>query len=107
MTDRVDTVMAEVPTIDPEDPLCVVAPSGPVAFTSITAQSEGSERWVEVTVADPACGDPTYRVFNPPALVPDPAGDVERGGVMYRRDPLTALAETVAANGGRRKGRAA
>lgn len=100
MSDRVDAVMVEVPPIDPGEPFCVPTASGLVAFTSITERTEGASRWVEVTVADPACGDPTFRVFNPPALVPDPEGDVERGGVRYRNDPLSALAETVAANGG-------
>lgn len=101
MTDpssRVAAVMEVVPVIDPADPLHI----GEVAFTSIRAESADGEQWVEVTVADPACGDPTFRVFNPPALVPDPAGDVERGGERYRHDPLAALAEVVAANGGRR-----
>ena len=94
MTDRVDAVMAEVPAIDPDAPLYV----GEVAFTSIRADGNT----VEVTVADPECGDPTFRVINPPALVPDPAGDVERNGIRYRRDPLAALACVVAANGGAR-----
>lgn len=94
---RVAAVMAAVPEIDPADPLLI----GGVAFTSIRAESADGEQWVEATVSDPACGDPTFRVFNPPALVADPDGDVERGGVRYRSDPLAALAEVVAANGGR------
>lgn len=93
---RVETLMSAVPAIDPGDPLCV----GGVAFTSIADAGDGS---VTVTVADPACGDPCFRVYNPPALVPDPAGTIDRGGVMYRSDPLAALAHVVASNGGKRR----
>lgn len=101
MTDpagRVAVTMEAVPEIDPEDPLHVDG----VAFTSIrAAEGEGVE-WVEVTVADPQCGDPAFRVFNPPALVPDPTGEIERDGVRYRHDPLAALARIVAQAGGAR-----
>jgi hypothetical protein len=91
--------MDAVPEINPDDPLHVEG----VAFTSIRAAEEDGHEWVEVTVADPQCGDPTFRVFNPPALVPDPSGDVERNGRRYRHDPLCALAQVIASNGGARE----
>lgn len=101
MTDpagRVAVVMDVVPEINPADPLHVEG----VAFTSIRAGEGDGREWVEVTVADPQCGDPSFRVFNPPALVPDPNGDVERNGQRYRHDPLAALARVIGQAGGAR-----
>lgn len=104
---RVDAMLAAVPEIDPADPLMVQAPSGMVAFSAIRRGSDGDQEWVEAVVGDPSCGDPSFRVINPPALVPDPDGDVEVAGLRYRYDPLASLAEVIASNGGSlvRKGR--
>lgn len=107
--DRVAAVLAAVPKIDPAVPLEVHVPSGTVAFTLIRGGSGDGQKWIEANVAGPAGGDPAFRVVNPPALVPDPAGEVEISGVRYRNDPLAALAEVIAGNGGAsttvRKGR--
>ncbi len=56
-------------------------------------------------------GPPTYRLINPPMLVPDPVGDVvltERDGLRqknvirrFRVDPLQAIAEFLAAQNGK------
>ena len=58
-----------------------------------------------------------FRIFNPPTLVPDPTGPITKehadplGRVTvrrYRHDPIAAVAEIVARNGGairRRRGR--
>lgn len=42
-------------------------------------------------------GAPDYRIFNPPTLVSDPAGDIlsETHGKRYREDPLAAVAELI------------
>jgi len=63
--------------------------------------------WVEVWLGgDVEGGDPHFRIFNPPQLVEDPHGDVVHAGRRFRHDPVAALAEVVASNGGaRRKGR--
>jgi hypothetical protein len=63
---------------------------------------------VEVWVG-PQSGPPTYRLINPPTLVPDPSGDViltERDPLRqkdlirrYRFDPLQCIAEVVASRG--------
>ncbi|HEY3689651.1 MAG TPA: hypothetical protein VGL46_05035 [Pseudonocardiaceae bacterium] len=54
-------------------------------------------------------GDPHFRIINPPMLVEDPAGDIvvtskRRDGRMvtrtFREDPLAAIAEAIAGQGG-------
>lgn len=57
----------------------------------------------------PQVGPPTYRLINPPTLVPDPTGDViltERDPLRgrdivrrYRLDPLQCIAEVIASRG--------
>jgi hypothetical protein len=47
-------------------------------------------------------GETHYRIINPPTLVQDPAGDIEVRGVMYREDPLAAIAEAISTHGGSR-----
>lgn len=44
--------------------------------------------------------DPDVVIVNPPVYVPDPSGDTEVNGVMYRYDPLAAVAEAVGMHGG-------
>ncbi len=61
--------------------------------------------WVDVRVDHPSGGDPHYRIFNPPLLVEDPAGDVLVAGRRFRRDPVAAIAETIARHGGSSSGR--
>lgn len=109
--DRVALVMdewANRPEL-PGEPYVYQSTNGPVIIEQVEAGEQGGIPFVEVLVADPVGGDPTFRVFNPPALVLDPVGDVERGGQRYRFDPVAALAESVGTFGGSaiRKGRAA
>jgi hypothetical protein len=69
----------------------------------------GETCWVEVfAVGEVEGGDPHFRIYNPPMLTRDPLGDIERNGVMFRLDPLAAVADVLASMGGaqRQKGRA-
>lgn len=68
---------------------------------------------IEVWVGDPVGNDPHYRIFNPPVLVEDPRGSIVkevsgRSGQLarrrYRVDPVAAVAEALALNGGARRG---
>lgn len=80
--------------------------AGDVHIDRVTYHCEDGVDWVEVwTAGDTAGGDPHFRVVNPPILVADPAGDVHIGTGRFRRDPLAALAEAVAAAGGARSSR--
>lgn len=58
--------------------------------------------YVDVYLAgQPEGGDVHFRVINPPTLVEDRTGSIELAGVgRFREDPLLALAEAIAANGG-------
>lgn len=105
MTDRVDVLMQAVDSLDVPagEPITVRTSVGPVSMLDIREGAEGDRRWVEVDAVDPEGGDPSFRIFGPPALVPDPAGDVEINGERYRHDPVAALAEVIGQNGGRRR----
>lgn len=96
------------------EPYHAVTSAGPVVIRDVRLVQQGGDApgYVEVSVGNPEGGDTRFRIFNPPTLVPDPAGDVIReeagpGGrtrtVRYRVDPLAAVAEAIAANGGRAK----
>ena len=99
MTDRVAEVVAAWEAgSSPRD-------VGVVTLLCVQAGEQDGVPYVEACVADPESGDPLFRVFHPPLLVPDPEGDVEMHGQRYRRDPLAALAESIAANGGANRGR--
>lgn len=74
---------------------------GVVHLTKLTAHKDGEVEWVELHLADGTeSGETHYRIFNPPTLVSDPAGDVEVNGRRFRLDPLAAVLEAVASNGG-------
>lgn len=96
------------------EPYHAVTSTGPVVIHSIrfVPQDGDAPGYIEVFVGRPEGGDPRFRIFNPPTLVPDPAGDVTREEpgpgsrtrtVRYRVDPLAAVAEAIAVNGGRAK----
>lgn len=75
---------------------------GDVRISKVTSHSDGlGAWWVDAWLfgASPEA-EPSYRVYNPPLLVPDPNGTENIGGVMYRLDPMAALAEVIAINGG-------
>lgn len=89
-------------------PLTVRTSHGEVSFESITtATDQNGIEYLEVYLrGDTVSGDPHFRIYNPPTLVPDPSGTVEgRGGRKYRDDPVGAVAEIIGRNGGRQKGR--
>lgn len=82
-------------------PVAVRTPQGNVHLARVEAGKDGDVEWVEVwTAGDTEAGDPHFRIFNPPTLVPDPAGDVLLPSGTYREDPLAALAYVVAQYGG-------
>lgn len=85
---------------DRAEPYEYASSSGVVRIEQVEAGEQDGIPYVEVRVTDPVGGDPTFRVFNPPGLVPDPAGSIEHGGTRYRLDPVAALAESVGMFGG-------
>jgi hypothetical protein len=98
-----DVVLARVRAVEQaheaaaeDGPVVVATPGGTVEIESLSASGEA----VEVTVTGAAGGDPSFRIFNPPTLVPDPAGDVEVHGIRFRYDPLAAVAHVIANHGG-------
>jgi hypothetical protein len=84
-------------------------PHGVVRVKGLTAHKDGEVEWVEVQLAgETVSGETHYRIFNPPTLASDPAGDVQVNGRRFRYDPLAAVLEAVGGNGGaeqQRKGR--
>lgn len=88
--------------LGPEDVLAVRTVSGAeVHIAAIETHEDGARSYVDVTLAGvPEGGDPNFRIVNPPNLVPDPTGDVitERG--RFRVDPIGAIAQVIAQNGG-------
>lgn len=79
----------------------VATPHGEVRICRVTSHAEGSATWVEVFLhGSTVGGDPHFRIFNPPMLAADPAGPVEINGQRFREDPLLAVAQVVAENGG-------
>lgn len=86
------------------EPGPVVTDAGTVDMVGISVQQDQGVSYVSVMVNDPAEGDPHFRIFNPPTLVPDPAGDVIRDdGSRWRVDPVAAVAQAIANAGGARK----
>ena len=80
--------------------LAVSTPDGhEVHFANVTVTDEGDSVDVHLDGV-PRGGDPSFRVVNPPTLVPDPAGDHIVRGERFRFDPMTALAVVVAQAGG-------
>lgn len=76
-------------------------PHGQVHICDVTSAETDGVAYVEVTVAgETVGGDPHFRIFNPPTLVPDPDGPVEVRGRTYREDPMAALACVIANQGG-------
>lgn len=75
---------------------------GAVVLESVTFHSDDQgNAWVEVWAGGQVEGaDPHFRVYNPPTLVEDPAGEIEHAGRRWRRDPVAALADTVGQHGG-------
>lgn len=91
----------------------IPTPHGTVRLRRVEFVEEvpGRPAHVEVWVGDPAGGDPHFVIFNPPRLASDPRGDIVRGDApgarvphRYRDDPLAAIAEVIAANGGAGRG---
>lgn len=90
-----DTVLVDGATY------AAVTPHGEVHICDVTSSESDGIGWVDVTVAgETVGGDPHFRIFNPPTLVPDPEGPVEVRGRRYREDPMAALACVIASQGG-------
>lgn len=82
-------------------PVTVATPAGDVHIDSLTVHEDGPRSYVEVTLAGATeGGDPSFRIVNPPTLVPDPLGDREVNGVRFREDPIAAIAFVIAETGG-------
>lgn len=88
-------------------PYAVMSRFGEVQFSSIKQKTDASGNdYIEVYInGQSENDDPHFRVWNPPTLVQDLAGDIVIGNHRYRTDPLGALAETLALRGGRSKNR--
>lgn len=84
------------------DTLAVSTPDGrEVHIDGLSTVEDGARSRVEVRLAGvPEGGDPSFVIVNPPTLVPDPLGDKVINGMTYREDPLRALAQAIADNGG-------
>lgn len=77
---------------------------GEVEIASIVERTDAEGiSYVEVYLrGQTESGDPHFRIYNPPLLAEDPAGDIEVSGRKYREDPVQAIAEVVGRNGGRK-----
>jgi hypothetical protein len=75
-------------------------------FNIVTGEDAEGVTWVDIYLAgEVEGGDSHFRIFNPPTLVADNNGDVLVGKRRFRVDPVVAIAEVIAANGGRRRSR--
>lgn len=72
----------------------VTTPRGAVLFERVDLRTDGQTCWLDIRIAG-TVDDPHYRIFNPPLLVEDPAGDVVVSGVRYRHDPVVAVATLI------------
>lgn len=99
---RRDDTIAAFHKAKPGGPLAVDTKHGRVDIEAITGgEDKNGASWVDVHLAGtPDGGDPHFRIFNPPTLASDPAGTVLVDGRSYREDPVAAIAEVIAANGG-------
>lgn len=84
------------------NPYVTVNTYGTVSICALTSHTDGvGAWWVDVWLAgSDTAADPSYRIYNPPLLVEDPNGDQNVGGVMYRLDPMGAVAEVIGMLGG-------
>lgn len=92
----------EAAGLPPGDVLAVTVPDGrEVQIEALSVTEDGARSSVEVRLAGSTeGGDPNFVIVNPPTLVPDPMGDKVIRGMRYREDPLRALAQAIADNGG-------
>lgn len=91
--------------VGPGETLAVTTPDGREVHIESFSVTDTS---VEIRLSGAAGGDPHFVIVNPPTLIPDPLGDVIVNGMRFREDPLRALAQAIADNGGAapiRKGR--
>lgn len=111
MTARAEAVRDAWETAGRDLPCTVATARGSVTIERLEYVAETPERpaHVEVWVAHPACGDPHFVLFNPPTLVRDSGGQYARESTSargrtsvrrFRVDPVGAVAEAVAMNGG-------
>lgn len=77
---------------------------GVVEVERVVLDDTAEELALEVYVTDPVGGDPSFRIINPPIMVPDPNGSaVLKDGRRARIDPMAAVAEAIAMHGGARR----
>lgn len=80
-------------------PYVVAVPEGTVTIEQVAVHEEDGVEWLEVRVAGDV-PDPQFRIYNPPTLAVDPAGEHEVGGRRFTEDPLLALAQVLGMYGG-------
>lgn len=78
---------------------------GTVRIDRLEVHADEGRSWVDVWADGAEGGDPHFRIVNPPLLVEDPGGPVVIGGRTFREDPLAAVAEAIASNGGAQRQR--
>jgi hypothetical protein len=83
-----------------DGPTTVGTPDGDVEIIRLRSIDDGPRSRVEVMVSGPAGGDPDFVIVNPPTLVQDPNGTIVSRGMTFREDPLAAVAQVIAQNGG-------
>ncbi len=83
----------------PDDVLALQTPDGrEVHIASFSSNIDGARSRVEIHLAGSVeGGDPAFVIVNPPTMVPDGMGG-------FREDPLGALAQAIADNGGAASG---
>lgn len=73
-------------------PYAVTTAHGTVRIGKVTSDGDHVDVWL---TGAPPDGEPSYRIVNPPLLAEDLAAPTG-----YREDPMLALAQVLAANGG-------
>lgn len=101
------------PNRNPRGELTLRTSRGDVSIASVTFGDTDDVTYVDVlTTGVTENDDPHFRIINPPSMVDDPGGDVVVTKTMpdgrvvtrrFREDPLTAIAEAVASQGGARR----
>lgn len=96
---RIEALAAALAAV--QFPMVITTRYGSVRVLSIEIKDNGvgTVPWVKVEIE--GNGETHFRIFNPPTLVEDPAGDIEANGTRYRLDPIVAVVESVALHGGK------
>lgn len=86
------------------------ATADPAEERTVFRTASGLEVWlgridangaaINIWLAPYTARPPDYAIENPPTMVEDPSGEMTARGRAYRLDPLQAVAEVIAAQGG-------